>query len=231
MEFIPLLEETGLIVPVGAWVLKTACAQAQQWKADGIVPLRVAVNISASQLRQNRIADVVEKVLAETNIAPSALELELTEGLLIENTLASSQVLHRLRDMGISISLDDFGTGYSSLSYLKRLPIDLLKIDRSFVRDVLSDSADRAIAAAIVDLAHALGLHVVAEGIETQEQLNFMRSLGCDAAQGYLIGRPMAADACAAWINAERSKAVVPSDDGPAGPPTLVDVTSPARVR
>jgi diguanylate cyclase (GGDEF)-like protein len=204
MDFIPLLEETGLIVPVGAWVLKTACAQAQAWKKEGIEPLRVAVNISASQLRQNHLLSTLERVLADTDIGPASVELELTEGLLIENTQASSMVLDRVREMGIAISLDDFGTGYSSLSYLKRLPIDTLKIDRAFVRDVLSCSADQAIAAAIVDLAHALGLRVVAEGIETNEQLVFMRKLGCDGAQGYLIGRPMPADACATWIRDTR---------------------------
>jgi diguanylate cyclase (GGDEF)-like protein len=206
MDFIPLLEETGLIVPVGAWVLKTACAQAQAWKRDGIEPLRVAVNISASQLRQNHLLSTLERVLADTDIGPASVELELTEGLLIENTQASSMVLDRVRQMGIAISLDDFGTGYSSLSYLKRLPIDTLKIDRAFVRDVLSCTADQAIAAAIVDLAHALGLHVVAEGIETDDQLAFMRRLGCDGAQGYLIGRPMPADACANWIKDTRKK-------------------------
>ncbi len=192
-EFIPLAEETGLINPLGHWVLKTACAQLQQWIADGLPPLRVAVNLSVRQLLQRGFADTVQEVLRETGLPADLLELEITESTLMENAQDTLAALHALRDLGVRLSVDDFGTGYSSLSYLKRFPVDIIKIDRSFVRDVPQDADDAAIVTAILALAHSLRLEVVAEGVETEAQLRFLQARGCDLMQGYLLSPPVPA--------------------------------------
>lgn len=192
-EFIPLLEEIGLIVPVGEWVLRTACAQNQAWLNAGLPPVRVAVNLSARQFRQGGLADMVCQTLHESGMAPELLELEVTESILIQDLQATISTLHRLHAIGIQISIDDFGTGYSSLSYLKHLPISKIKIDRSFVRDICTDPDDAAIANAVISLGHSLKLRVIAEGVETLEQQEYLQAQACDEIQGYYFSRPLPA--------------------------------------
>jgi diguanylate cyclase (GGDEF)-like protein/PAS domain S-box-containing protein len=192
-DFIPLLEETGFIVPVGEWVLREACAQATAWRASGLPPLRVAVNLSARQLRHERFADTVAAALADTGMDPGDLELEITESAVMQQVEVSLETLSRVRALGVRLAMDDFGTGYSSLSHLKLLPINTVKIDQSFVRDMPADENDAAIVQAIIVLARTLRLDVIAEGVETKEQLAFLRAHGCDAMQGYLFSRPLPA--------------------------------------
>jgi diguanylate cyclase (GGDEF)-like protein len=192
-EFIALAEETGLIGTLGSWVLGSACAQAAAWRRLGMPPMRVAVNLSARQFYGAHLVEEVKEVLLVTGIDPQCLELEITESVMMKNIEHVAKLLAQLKDIGVSISVDDFGTGYSSLSYLKRLPIDSLKIDRSFVRDVPGNPDDAAIARAIVALAQSLRLKVVAEGVETQAQLEFLCALGCDEIQGFLFSRPVVA--------------------------------------
>lgn len=193
-QFIPLAEETGVIVSIGEWVLHTACEQCQTWHKKGYPPLYVAVNLSARQFHQKDLTASIHKVLTTTGLNPIYLNLELTEGLVMQQADASIATLNELNAMNVTISIDDFGTGYSSLSYLKRFPIDTLKIDQSFVRDIPGDADDAAIAGTIITMAHSLGLKVVAEGVETIEQLNFMRTHQCDAMQGYYLSKPLLAD-------------------------------------
>lgn len=190
-DFIPLAEETGLILPIGEWVLREACRQNREWQKGGFARVRMGVNISARQFQQQHLAETVMQILEDTDMGPEFLELELTESSIMSNAEATIVVLNKLQTTGIAISVDDFGTGFSSLSYLKRLPIDSLKVDQSFVRDLATDPDDAALVMAIVNLAHTLRLRVVAEGVETQEQLRFLRLLRCDEIQGYLISRPL----------------------------------------
>ena len=190
-DFIPLAEETGLILPIGEWVLREACQQNRTWQDKGFARMRVGVNISARQFQQQYLAETVMRILDETELGPECLELELTESSVMSNAEATIIVLNKLQTKGIAISVDDFGTGFSSLSYLKRLPIDSLKVDQSFVRDLATDPDDAALVMAIVSLAHTLRLRVVAEGVETAEQLRFLRLLRCDEIQGYLISKPL----------------------------------------
>lgn len=194
-EFIPLLEETGLILPVGNWVLRAACEQARAWQKAGFPATRVAVNLSALQFRQPDLAGTILDILrgGDLDPVPGSLELELTESLLVRNVEGAIATLSGLREMGVHISIDDFGTGYSSLSYLKRFPINSLKIDQSFVRDISDGCDDGTIAGAIIALGHSLGLQVVAEGVETVEQLGYLRKARCDEMQGYLFSRPVPA--------------------------------------
>lgn len=194
LEFVPLLEETGLILAVGDWVLRTACRQNKIWQSKGFPSLKVAVNISAMQFRQENIAEQIGRALRDTGLEPKDLELEITESTLIDNIESAVKVLLTLHKMGIFIAIDDFGTGYSSLSYLKRFQIDCLKIDRSFVRDVTTDPDDAAIATAIIALAHSLRLTVVAEGVETENHLAFLNAHHCDEAQGFLFSKPLPAE-------------------------------------
>ncbi len=185
MEFIPLLEETNLIVPVGEWVLRAACAQHHAWRAAGLPPLRVAVNISSRQFNGGGLIETVGRVMQDTRMEPGFLDLEITESVIMQNAEAVVDTLRTLNSMGVRLAIDDFGTGYSSLSYLKRFPIDSLKIDQAFVRDITTDPDDAAIVSAIITMAHSLDIQVVAEGVETREQLEFLRAQGCDAVQGY----------------------------------------------
>ncbi|MFL6602088.1 MAG: putative bifunctional diguanylate cyclase/phosphodiesterase [Steroidobacteraceae bacterium] len=190
--FIPLAEETGLIVPLGEWVLYEACRQASAWQAEGL-HLRVAVNLSARQFRQDSLIDTVRGALTAARLEPRYLELELTESAVMQDAETSVQIMRKLSDAGLRISVDDFGTGYSSLSYLRRLPLDKLKIDRSFIREIVTSRDDAEIVRAIVTLAHSLHLKVIAEGVETAEQLTFLRSLGCDQYQGFHCSPPLPA--------------------------------------
>ena len=194
-EFIPLLEETGLILPAGEWVLHAACEQARAWQRSGLVT-RIAVNLSALQFRQPDLAGTILDILGKNGLDPASgsLELELTESLLMRDVGRAITTLERLREMGVHISIDDFGTGYSSLSYLKRFPINSLKIDQSFVRDISGDRDGGAIVGAIIALGHSLRLTVIAEGVETAEQLDYLRKAGCDEMQGYLFSRPIPAE-------------------------------------
>lgn len=200
LEFIPLLEETGLIVPVGEWVLRTACAQNSAWLADGLPPMRVAVNLSARQFRQSNLITEINRALHDAGLAPEHLELEITESILIQDLQTTISTLNQLHTLGIQISIDDFGTGYSSLSYLKRLPISKIKIDRSFIRDICTDTDDGAIANAVISLGHSLKMKVIAEGVETLEQLEHLRAQGCDKIQGYYFSRPLPAEAFAQLV-------------------------------
>jgi diguanylate cyclase (GGDEF)-like protein/PAS domain S-box-containing protein len=191
VEFIQVAEESGLIVPIGEWILRTACSQQRQWMDLGYVPVVMGVNLSSYQIRAQRFPEVLARVLQETTVEPAHLELEITESAIMRYEDLSIRALNELKQIGVRLALDDFGTGYSSLSYLKRFPIDALKIDRTFVRDVVGDPDDAAISRAIVAMAQSLGLYVVAEGVETAEQEAFLREIGCDAMQGFHVGKPM----------------------------------------
>lgn len=193
-RFIPLAEESGAIQAITEWVLKTACKQAKTWSETSKTPFSVAVNLSAYSLKRNNAPIMVQQVLAETGLPPGLLELELTESMLIENDQHAEETLHNLKNLGIMIAIDDFGTGYSSLSYLHRFPIDSLKIDRSFVWSMNQSESDLAIVVAIIAMAHSLHLKVIAEGVETEEQLAQLRKFGCETIQGYLLGRPTTAE-------------------------------------
>ncbi len=199
-DFIPLAEETGLIVPLGEWVLRTACEQMMEWMNAGIPPFIMAVNCSAIQLVRTDMAKVIKSALEATGLNPAYLEIELTESLLLQNVEEGIAILQALKDLGLHVSIDDFGTGFSSLSYLKRLPVDKLKIDQSFIKDLTTDPGDAAIVTSMITLAHNLDLTVVAEGVEDSEQLGFLKANRCDEVQGYLISRPMAADSFAEWV-------------------------------
>ena len=194
-RFIPLAEECGLIVPIGEWVLQTACRQARSWQDQGLPPVPVAVNLSAMQFRRTDIVATVARALADSGLDGTWLELELTESLLMQSGPDVEAILGRLKALGVRLSIDDFGTGYSSLAYLKRFPVDRLKIDQSFVRDITDDPDDAAIVRAVIQLGHSLRLEVIAEGTETPEQMAFLRDEGCSAAQGYLFSPPLPADA------------------------------------
>jgi len=193
-DFIPLAEDTGLIVPIGASVLRTACAQARQWHDIGLADFCVAVNVSPKQLQDENFMKTVAQILDDTGRGPVLLDIEVTETSLMQNPEVGIKTLTRLREMGVKIAIDDFGTGYSSLGYLKRLPIDSVKLDASFVKDATSDPDDAALVMAIITLAHNLRLKVIAEGIETEDQLAFLRLLRCDRGQGYFFGRPTVSD-------------------------------------
>lgn len=199
-DFIPLAEETGLIVPIGDWVLETACRQRREWLDQGVPDFRVAVNLGSEQLGHEPLVERVASLLEQYQLASSNLELEITEGSLIQDVNRSTDVLSRLRALGVPVAIDDFGTGYSSLSYLQQFPIDVLKIDRSFVQDVLADENSAAIVRAIIAMSHSLGLEVVAEGVEEAEQLAFLCQHGCEMVQGYYFSKPLAPMDLLAWL-------------------------------
>jgi EAL domain-containing protein (putative c-di-GMP-specific phosphodiesterase class I) len=193
-EFIPLAEETGFIKQIDEWVLKTACTQLKKWTSMGHTSLRLAVNLSAWQFKEQHLAEIVAEVLKQTGVNPSELELEITETAAMENLSFTVNTLGKLMSMGVNISIDDFGTGYSSLNYLKHFPINFLKIDRSFVSDIIDDKNTCAIVKAIIDVAHTLNLKVIAEGVETEGQLSMLQGMGCDEIQGYYISKPLPVD-------------------------------------
>ena len=192
-QFIPVAEETGLIVPMGEWALQTACEQNQAWQDRGLPPISIAVNVSAAQLRADGFVETVRKALKTSRMSPEYLVLELTESMILDDLERMAAKLEEIKAMGVRISVDDFGTGYSSLTVLTRLPIDELKVDRSFVKDIPNDASDMAVVSAIIPMAHALGLKVVAEGVETMDQLEFLKGRHCDTYQGYLRSRPFPA--------------------------------------
>jgi diguanylate cyclase (GGDEF)-like protein len=205
-RFVPLAEETGLIVSIGEWVLHEACRQTRAWLDAGLNPGVVSVNLSVRQFRQEGLVRTVSRILEETRLEPSQIEMELTESMVMQNVDAAIAILQGLKQLGVTLSLDDFGTGYSSLSYLKDLPIDTLKIDRSFVRDIGSgaEADDGVLAQAIISLGHALHLKVIAEGVETDAQLRFLRRHGCDEVQGFFYGEPVAPEAHAELLEKAR---------------------------
>lgn len=197
LQFIDLAEQTGVIVPLGEWVLEEACRQNQRWRQEGICHVPVAVNVSGIQFKRADLVEVIERVLARTGLPPQLLHLEITESVMMDQPEVISRTLEALRSRGVGVALDDFGTGYSSLSYLKRFPVDFVKIDRSFVRDITTDPMDAAICGAIIAMAHQMSMRVIAEGVETEAQADFLRTKGCDVLQGYLVGRPV--PAAAVW--------------------------------
>lgn len=193
-QFIPVAEETGLIIPIGEFVLRTACEQNKRWQEMGLDPIRMAVNLSSIQFRRPDLFDTVVGVLQDTRLDADWLELEITESILLKNVEATISTLHQLKRAGIHLSIDDFGTGYSSLSYLKRFPVDALKIDQSFIREVTANADDASITTSIILMGHSLKLKVIAEGVETKSQLSFLRVLECDEVQGYFFSAPVPAD-------------------------------------
>ena len=206
-EFVPIAEETGLIAPIGEWIVKTAVAQLAAWRRAGVPDVPLAVNLSARQFMQSDIVAIVSEQLAGAELEPDLLELELTESVSMADPGRSMVVMHKLKSLGVALSIDDFGTGYSSFSYLRRLPIDKLKIDKSFVQDVAQSADSRAIVQAIAAMAHRLNLGVVAEGVETEAQANALREAGCDQAQGFLYSRPLSAEDAARFTVAHRTQA------------------------
>jgi diguanylate cyclase (GGDEF)-like protein len=204
LNFIPLAEETGLIVPIGEWVLATACARTKAWQGRGLPKLSVAVNLSARQFADTMLLAKLTRIIHASGLDPSLLELEITESVVMSNAEGAVGVLEQLKSIGVQIAIDDFGTGYSSLAYLKRFPIDILKVDRSFIRDIPADSGDMKITRAIIAMAHSLRLKVVAEGVETAQQLQFLRIQCCDAIQGYFLYRPLREDELADVLKRNR---------------------------
>ncbi|MBZ0096557.1 MAG: EAL domain-containing protein [Sulfuricella sp.] len=223
-EFIPLAEETELILPIGEWVLKTACAQNKAWQDAGLPPVSVAVNLSARQFRQEGLVHVVRRVLEESGLAPECLELELTESMLIQDAETAAVTMKELKSLGVKFSLDDFGTGYSSLSYLKRFPFDSIKIDKSFVGEVTTDPGNAALVKAIIAMAGSLNMKVVAEGVETEGQMDFLATNQCDSIQGFYYSRPLAVEDAATMLRENRQVQLLRlPGDNPRGALLIVD--------
>jgi EAL domain-containing protein (putative c-di-GMP-specific phosphodiesterase class I) len=190
-QFVPIAEECGLIVPIGGWVLREACRQARAWQRAGLSPMCIAINISAVELRDKDFVEGVRAILTETGLAPHYLELELTETFLMQDSQSTATVLQALKEMGVRLALDDFGTGFSSLSHLKRFQMDTLKIDQSFVRNLTTDAGDAGIVSAVISMGKSLHMRVVAEGVETPEQLAFLQEQSCPEGQGYYFSQPL----------------------------------------
>ena len=190
-DFIPISEETGSIIPIGEWVIRTACFQLKEWQKNNDVNLTIAINLSPRQFGHHHLIPCIDEAIRQSGLAPHCLEVEITEGVLVEDVQAAIAILEKINSMGIKTSIDDFGTGYSSLAYLKRFPINKLKIDQSFVKDIQVDSNDEAIVTSVIRLGQSMGMQVIAEGVETEAQLQFLIKQGCDEGQGYLLGRPM----------------------------------------
>jgi EAL domain-containing protein (putative c-di-GMP-specific phosphodiesterase class I) len=205
--FIPLAEETGAILDLGRWILRESCRQVAQWRRTGFPALALSVNVSARQLLDDRLATDVEEILTDTGLPATALTLELTESVLMEEPIKSLQALRELRGLGVRLAIDDFGTGYSSLSYLRQFPVDELKIDKSFIDRIGAGEQDFAIVRTVIELARALNLHTTAEGIETPAQLDSLRHLGCEAGQGYHFARPLDADRVPDHLNSQNQDA------------------------
>ncbi|MBI3145037.1 MAG: EAL domain-containing protein [Pseudogulbenkiania sp.] len=234
-EFIPVAEDSGLILPIGEWVLRTACTQVKAWQDAGLAVGRVAVNVSARQFRQHDLVDRVSRILQETHLESKLLELELTESMMVDEPDQAVLMLQQLKDIGLHLSLDDFGTGSSNLSYLRRFPIDTLKIDQSFVRDIMNNPDDGLIAMAVISLAHSLKRKVIAEGVETGEQLHYLRQHGCDEMQGYYLSRPLPADKFEALLREGRElppprRTALPWAYRPPSGRTLRQLTRPAEL-
>jgi EAL domain-containing protein (putative c-di-GMP-specific phosphodiesterase class I) len=209
-EFIPIAESSGQILPIGEWVLRSAVHQLRSWLDSGLAPMVIAVNLSAVQFRHPQLPELVTQILDEAKLPPQYLELELTEGVAMDDPLGAIAVMDNLHERGIRMSIDDFGTGYSSLNYLKRFPVYKLKIDQSFVRNLTEDPENKAIVVAVISLAGALGLQTLAEGVETEEQLAFLREKGCNEVQGYYFSKPLPADEFERLLR-ERRKLVCPA--------------------
>jgi diguanylate cyclase (GGDEF)-like protein len=214
-QFIPLAEESGLIEPIGEWVLRTACAQAAAWQRSGLPALRMGINVSARQFHNPLLESLVAQLLIEHDLAPDQLELEITESLSMKDPEESIRILASFQTLGIGIAIDDFGTGYSNLAYLRRFPVRRIKLDRSFVSELASQSSSRAIVEAMVAMAHKLGLQVIAEGVETTEQRNQLLSYGCDELQGYWFARPVDAAACGVLLQKQLESESGSSTDAP----------------
>jgi EAL domain-containing protein (putative c-di-GMP-specific phosphodiesterase class I) len=206
-RFIPLAEETGLIVSLGRWVLQTACAQAATWIRDGLSPVCMAVNVSPVQFRDPELVPTIRRALADTGLPPALLELEITESMVMQDVDRVSRKLREIQALGVRLAIDDFGTGYSSLAQLKRFPINTLKIDRSFIRDVSHNSQDRAITEAIIAVGRSLGVTVVAEGVETASQQEYLRGQACDEMQGFYFSKPCTPEAFVALLREQRRAA------------------------
>jgi EAL domain-containing protein (putative c-di-GMP-specific phosphodiesterase class I) len=205
VDFIPIAEETGLIVPIGEWVMLTACQQLKAWEAEGLSDMSMAINVSVRQFLHQAILFAAKKVLIETDVDPKKVELEITESVMLDHAESNIESLRRLHEMGMHLSLDDFGTGFSSLGYLRRLPFHVLKIDRTFVSDIGLDADDTAIAVSIINLAHNMGMKVIAEGVETEEQRAFLLKHKCDFEQGFLLSRALPASELAELLRKSRS--------------------------
>ena len=199
-EFIPIAEDSGQILELGEWVMRTAAQQAKQWQTMGFAPLTMAVNLSAVQFRHPNLFNMVTRILEQADLPAQFLEIELTEATAMDNPVAAIALMNRLHDLGVRMSIDDFGTGYSSLSYLKKFNVSKLKIDQSFVRDISDDPDDKAIVSAIINLASSLGMHTIAEGVETASQLAYLRLQGCDEVQGFYFSRPLPASQFEAFM-------------------------------
>ena len=209
--FIPLAEESGLIVSIGEWVLGEACRQLKAWRQQGLTEICVGVNVSVLQLLRGNLVAYLKRLLEVTELPADRLELELTESMVMQNAEQTTAMLNELRRLGVSLAIDDFGTGYSSLVYLKRLPIDTLKIDKEFIDDLTRDADDEAITSTIITMGHSLGLTVVAEGVENEAQLNFLRQQRCDEIQGHWLSRPLDGDRCLAFIRGWRPDLLLPA--------------------
>nr|WP_239987028.1 EAL domain-containing protein [Pseudomonas syringae] len=213
-DFIPILEDTGLIIPVGVWVIRKVCETLKRWEENHIRLVPIAINLSVRQLQVKGLAETVKHIVEAYGINPALLEFELTESMLMIDPESAVEILRDIKSYGISLSVDDFGTGYSSLAYLKRFPLDALKIDRAFIKDITSNHEDAAITRAVIVLAHELGLNVIAEGVETVDQLELLVTYGCDQMQGYLFSKPVISDECAAMIKSSRSLEIGFSESG-----------------
>nr|WP_240364775.1 EAL domain-containing protein [Pseudomonas syringae] len=213
-DFIPILEDTGLIIPVGVWVIRKVCETLKSWEENNIRLVPIAINLSVRQLQVKGLAETVKHIVEAYGINPALLEFELTESMLMIDPESAVEILRDIKSYGISLSVDDFGTGYSSLAYLKRFPLDALKIDRAFIKDITSNHEDAAITRAVIVLAHELGLNVIAEGVETVDQLELLVTYGCDQMQGYLFSKPVISEECAAMIKSSRSLDISFSESG-----------------
>jgi EAL domain-containing protein (putative c-di-GMP-specific phosphodiesterase class I) len=205
MEFIPVAEQCGLITRLGEWVLREACRQLREWDASGIVPIRMCINVSAIQLHQEGFVAMLRSALEDSGVNPSHIELELTESSLMHNVDTALETLNEIKSLGVSLAIDDFGTGFSSLNYLRRFPINRLKIDQSFVRDIENTPANESITKAIVALAESLSLDIVAEGIEKISEKTLLENLGCPEGQGYLFSKPLSAEGICDWMEQNNS--------------------------